>query len=225
VAEVKFNQRASELAIDSEVVIEHYDEAPYDFVIEESAVTYPFHFRPFERLDLMPDVSPCYPNDQDLVGEWLTAFWQPGQTTSTYTLLDQMNKNIARTFQYQMREEPGVQRPEFTLSVRRGSCRDFATLMIEACRYLGIPARFVSGYLNCPETVLGHGSTHAWTEIYLPGAGWKGFDSTGGTVTGPNHIAVAVARHPEAIPPISGSFKAPVGVNANIKVSVDVNMI
>ncbi len=225
VADVQFTAKASELLIQSEVVIEHYDEAPYDFIIEDSAVNYPFHFRPFERLDLTPDVSPCYPNDQELVGEWVSQFWQTGQTTSTYALLDRMNKAIAQTFEYQMREEPGVQRPEETLNLAKGSCRDYATLMIEACRYLGIPARFVSGYLNCPDSVRGHGATHAWTEIYLPGAGWKGFDSTGGTVTGPDHIAIAVARHPEAIPPVSGSYKSRNGVKSSMQVSVNVNTL
>lgn len=225
VADVQFSEKSAELKISSEVVIEHYDESPYDFEIEDSAVNYPFNFRPFERLDLAPDLSPCYPNDQALVGEWVDQFWQSGQFVSTYDLLQRMNQHICSKLEYQMREEPGVQRPEETLQLQRGSCRDYATLMIEACRYLGIPARFVSGYLNCPETVIGHGSTHAWTEIYLPGAGWKGFDSTGGTVTGPNHIAVAVARHPEAIPPVSGSFKSPKGVQSQMLVNVDVHTL
>jgi len=97
--------------------------------------------------------------------------------------------------------------------------------MIESCRYLNLPARFVSGHLNCPDMVVGHGSTHAWTEIYLSGAGWKGGDSTGGTVTGPNHIAVAVARHPEFIPPVSGSFKSVKGAKSEMQVEVEVNML
>ncbi|MEM1158143.1 MAG: transglutaminase family protein [Verrucomicrobiota bacterium] len=225
VADVQFSESAGELKINSEVVIEHYDESPYDFEIEDSAVNYPFNFRPFERLDLAPDLSPCYPNDQNLVENWVKQFWQSGRFVPTYELLQSMNLAIANQFEYQMREEPGVQRPEEILQSQRGSCRDYATLMIEACRYLGIPARFVSGYLNCPETVVGHGSTHAWTEIYLPGAGWKGFDSTSGSVTGPNHIAVAVARHPEAIPPVSGSFKSAGAVSSQMRVQVDVNTL
>ncbi len=225
VADVQFSEPADELKIKSEVVIEHYDEAPYDFEIEDSAVTYPFNFRPFERLDLAPDLSPCYPNDQDLVEDWVMQFWQTGQFVSTYSLLQSINQAIAKDFEYQMREEPGVQRPEETLKLKKGSCRDFATLMIEACRYLGIPARFVSGYLNCPDTVVGHGSTHAWTEIYLPGAGWKGFDSTSGSVTGPNHIAVAVARHPESIPPVSGSYRSAMGIDSKLQVAVDVETL
>jgi transglutaminase-like putative cysteine protease len=124
-----------------------------------------------------------------------------------------------------MREEPGVQSPAETLATRSGSCRDYATLFIEACRYLGFAARFVSGYLHSPTTVRGEGSTHAWSEVYLPGAGWKGFDSTSGHVVGHDHIAAAVSRHPEAIPPVCGSFAASTPQNPLMKVSVQVSEI
>jgi transglutaminase-like putative cysteine protease len=95
-----------------------------------------------------------------------------------------------------------------TLSKRAGSCRDFATLFTEACRCLGLAARFVSGYQYSAILLHGQGSTHAWSEVYLPGAGWKGFDSTSGEVVGHHHIPVAVSRHPESVPPVSGSFIA-----------------
>ena len=126
----------------------------------------------------------------------------------TYLLLEWINKAIATGFTYQQREEPGVQTPATTLTSCTGSCRDFATLFIEACRLLGLAARFVSGYLYSPTLPLGQGATHAWSEVYLPGAGWKGFDSTSGQVVGNNYIAVAVSRHPESVPPVSGSFQA-----------------
>jgi transglutaminase-like putative cysteine protease len=81
-------------------------------------------------------------------------------------------------------------------------------LFIEACRALGLAARFVSGYQSSPSLPHGQGASHAWSEVYLPGAGWKGFDSTSGQVVGNQHIAVAVSRHPEAVPPVTGSFVA-----------------
>jgi transglutaminase-like putative cysteine protease len=93
---------------------------------------------------------------------------------------------------------------------------------MEACRLIGLAARFVSGYLHCPATEIGHGTTHAWAEVYLPGAGWKGFDPTTGEVVGINHIPVAVHRHPEAIPPVAGSFvgqlSAPPALSVNVQV-------
>ena len=121
-------------------------------------------------------------------------------------LLEWINKAIATGFTYHLREEPGVQSPATTLTSHAGSCRDFATLFIEACRSLGLAARFVSGYLYSPMLLQDQGTTHAWSEVYLPGAGWKGFDSTSGQVVGNQHIPVAVSRHPESVPPVSGSF-------------------
>jgi transglutaminase-like putative cysteine protease len=119
------------------------------------------------------------------------------------------------------REAPGVQRPSETLHNRAGSCRDFATLFMETCRFLGLAARFVTGYLHAPSLSAADGSTHAWTEVYLPGVGWRGYDSTTGQVIGNNHIAVAVSRHPEHVPPVAGAYVGDVAdVHMNVEVSV-----
>jgi transglutaminase-like putative cysteine protease len=124
-----------------------------------------------------------------------------------------------------MREEAGVQSPAQTLSKRSGSCRDYATLLIEACRCLGLASRFVSGYLHAPATEAGNATTHAWVEVYLPGTGWKGFDPTAGEVTGNRHIAVAVARDPGAVPPVSGSFFGSGLATPAMLVNVQVNLL
>jgi transglutaminase-like putative cysteine protease len=186
---------------------------------------FPFYFEPSERLDLIPYQTLCFPSDSETIAQWLEKFWRPGQMIETYALLDNINKEIVQKFAYQMREEPGVQRPAETLDKRSGSCRDFATLFIDACRYFGLAARFVSGYLHCPETVDGHGSTHAWAEVYLPGAGWKGFDNTSGIVVGQDHIAIAVTRHPEDAPPISGSYSGETTAESTMQVKVDVTEV
>jgi transglutaminase-like putative cysteine protease len=222
VATVLFSGATDALAILSEVVVEHYDEQPMDFSIEERAARFPFLLTPAERIDLMPYLTPCYPEDQTQLDQWSQRFWKPGNTADTYALLDEINRAIASGFTYARREEPGVQRPARTLALQSGSCRDFATLMIEVCRFLGLPARFVSGYSSTEDIPAALGSTHAWTEVYLPGAGWKGFDSTGGIITGPKHIAVAVGRDPESLPPISGSFD--IGDNSNVTSSIDVSV-
>jgi transglutaminase-like putative cysteine protease len=222
VATVLFSEPANELSILSEVVVEHYDEQPLDFSIEDRAAKFPFIFTPGERIDLMPYLTPSYPEDQAQLELWTQRFWKPGSSTDTYALLDELNRAIAKDFAYARREEPGVQRPSQTITQQSGSCRDFATLMIEACRFLGLPARFVSGYASTEDIPAALGSTHAWAEIYLPGAGWKGFDSTGGIVAGPKHIAVAVGRDPESLPPISGSFD--IGTNLNVTSSMEVTV-
>ena len=137
-------------------------------------------------------------------------------------MLDTINKAIAGGFAYEQREQPGVQTPATTLAKRSGSCRDSATLFIEACRNLGLAARFVSGYLCPAPDARGQGATHAWSEVFLPGAGWKGFDSTSGRVVGNDHIAVAVSRHPESVPPVSGSFRAATPQSPRMRVAVRV---
>jgi len=219
---IEFHDPTCRLSIRSEVVLEHYEVAPLDFLVAPHAVQFPFQFDPSERIDLVPYQIPVFPSDTGLMQEWVAQFWRPGDRLETYALLDRINKTIVSDFRYQMREEPGVQSPAETLRHQSGSCRDFSTLFMEACRYLGLPARFVSGYLHCPETVLGHGSTHAWSEVYLPGAGWKGFDSTSGQVVGSSHIAAAVCRRPEDVPPVSGRFLGPTGIGRKLHVQVSV---
>jgi len=212
---------ASRLSIASRVVLEHYDEQPLDFLVADHAVRYPFQYEYAERIELGPYLLPAFPQDQPLIADWLRPLWQPGQTVETYLLLEWINKAIATSFNYVQREQPGVQTPAETLEKHSGSCRDTAALFIEACRWLGLAARFVSGYLYSPFPQASS-ATHAWSEVYLPGAGWKGFDSTSGLVTGNHHIAVAVARHPESVPPVAGAFFADKPLTPDMQVSVRV---
>jgi len=208
VAVATFADPADRLTIASEVVIEHYEEAPLDFLVADYAVNYPFLYSTEERIELLPYQQPAYPNDLDALRDWVnTMAFASG--IETYALLAQMNGAIAGKFAYVIREEAGVQPPSKTLVNRRGSCRDYAALFVEACRYLALASRFVSGYLHAPATEAGNAATHAWAEVYLPGPGWKGFDPTSGELTGASHIAVAVARHPESVPPVSGTFVGP----------------
>lgn len=206
VAEVSFLCASDHLSIDSLIVIQHYDDQPLNFLVADYAVTYPFQYQMHEHADLAPYLSVIYPQDLFAVQAWTQQFWRPGQIVETYLLLEWINKAIATGFTYLGREAAGVQTPATTLAFGCGCCRDFATLFIDACRALGLAARFVSGYLYSPSS-LGAGATHAWAEVYLPGVGWKGFDPTSGLIVGNDHISVAVSRHPEAIPPIAGAFQ------------------
>ncbi len=225
VAVVTFLEPAARLSIFSEVHIQHFEAAPLDFLVAEYALHFPFHYDPAEQVDLIPYRMSVFPADTQSLREWLVQFYKPDQVLETYVLLDNLNKAIAQTMGYAMREEPGVQSPAETLAKHSGSCRDLATLFIEACRFLGLAARFVSGYLYTPTLQAGPGATHAWSEVYLPGAGWKGFDSTSGEVVGNDHIAVAVSRHPEAVPPVSGTFIGYAGPSSSMEVDVRVTEI
>jgi transglutaminase-like putative cysteine protease len=225
VAVVRFRETAQRLAIDSEVVIQHYEEAPLDFIVEDYAVDYPFEYRKEERVDLAPFQQLVYADQQSMLRDWLKDLNLLSGKIETYVLLDRLNRIITSEFKYMIREEPGVQSPEQTLSSRSGSCRDYATLFIEACRFLGLASRFVSGYSYVPGLDAGGASTHAWAEVYLPGPGWKGFDPTAGELTGSRHIPVAVARHPEMAPPVAGSFVGPKGLLPTLSVEVQVTAL
>lgn len=222
-AVVNFLERTDKLTIASEVVIQHYEQAPYDFLVEDYAVHYPFVYAQGEQVDLASFQQPVFFNDQRIINDWLQQLGVYGM--ETFGLLMKLNQAFSSQFRYQMREEAGVQSPTQTLIQRSGSCRDYATLFIEACRWLGLASRFVSGYLHAPATEAGNAATHAWVEIYLPGTGWKGFDPTSGEVTGNRHIAVAVARDPEAVPPVSGSFMGPGSATPTMLVNVQVNLL
>jgi transglutaminase-like putative cysteine protease len=222
VAVVSFTAPAASLRIASEVIIEHYDEEPLDFLVEEYAAFHPFTYSAADAGLLAPMFAMAWPGDQKPINDWLGGLGLGTGRLETFALLDQLNRAIPRDFRYQGREEPGVQPPALTLAQRSGSCRDFAALFVDATRSLGFASRFVTGYHTSYANEAGAGSTHAWAEVYVPGPGWKGFDPTGGVVTGSEHIAVAVASHPETVPPVAGSFQSPTELHPVMHVSVRV---
>lgn len=220
VAIATFSETTQHLSIVSEVTIEHYEDEPLDFLVADYAVNYPFSYEQDESLALAPYL---YLEETDhALSDWTGRFWQSGQQIETYVLLDKMSQAIGSENEYLMRERPGVQTPAETLSKGSGSCRDFAFLFMSAARQLGLATRFVSGYLHAPSTEAEFGETHAWAEVYLPGAGWKGFDPTSRVVTGNHHIPAAVAIRPEAVPPVSGHFTGPEGESPKMEVRVQV---
>jgi len=221
-AVVDFQASAQTLTINSEVVIQLSDQSPLDFLVADYAVNYPFHYSPHDRVDLQPFLQPSYLDDVEAIRGWLNRLGLEQPTLQTYSLLDQLSRTIAGQFAYTVRDEPGVQSPAQTLAWGSGSCRDFAALFMEACRYLGLASRFVSGYAHATDTEHWSTTTHAWAEVYLPGPGWKGFDPTGGELTGGRHIPVAVSRHPEMVPPVAGSFIGLSGATPTLIVDVRV---
>ena len=227
VAIATFDSPANQLLIESEVIIQQYNEAPLDFLVADYAVNYPFDYTPEDRVVLAPYMAFSEPHmafaatkTTKLLTDWVVKLWQPGERIQTYALLQRLNLRIKETLTYQVREEPGVQSAVETLSRGTGSCRDYAYLLMEAARRLGFASRFVSGYLHAQPSNVDFGATHAWAEAYLPGMGWKGFDPTVGDIVGTDHIPVAVARSPESVPPVAGAYVGPPGATLNVGVWV-----
>ncbi len=206
VAAATFADSTQLLSIKSEIIIQQYDHSPLDFLVADYAVNYPFTYTDEDQLLLSPYRNRSSAEPGPALSNWVNQQWQPQESIQTFSLLLRLNKRIKESLRYCIREEEGVQNAEQTLASGSGSCRDFAYLFMATARELGFAARFVSGYLYTGANSNQPGSTHAWVEIFIPGAGWKGFDPTTGNVVGAEHIAVAVARRPESIPPVSGSY-------------------
>ncbi|MDX9989586.1 transglutaminase family protein [Thiothrix unzii] len=217
VAIASFTTPTQQLAIESQIIIQQYNQSPLDFLVEDYATHYPFAYKPEDKVVLAPYMN-TVSNGQ--LRQWVASVWQPGEKIQTYSLLQRLAIRIQQTLVYQLREEPGVQSTTETLTRGTGSCRDSAYLFMEAARSLGFAARFVSGYLHTQLAPTDLGSTHAWAEVFLPGAGWKGFDPTIGAIVGTDHIAVAVARLPESVPPVAGAFVGPPGATLTVGVWV-----
>ncbi|MET0052670.1 MAG: transglutaminase family protein [Candidatus Thiodiazotropha sp.] len=211
VAIATFKQPTRQLRIESQVVIQQYNEEPLDFLVTDEAVNYPFDYSASDLDVLGPYLLDPRLTVEPALRSWVDQIWQAGESIQSYELLLRITQQIKKSFEYQLREEPGVQSAHDTLELGTGSCRDFASLLMQAARMLGFAARFVSGYLYSPPTPEDYGSTHAWAEIYLPGPGWKGFDPTTGSVVGADHVSVAVARTPDSVPPVEGSYQGPEG--------------
>jgi transglutaminase-like putative cysteine protease len=222
VAVASFESAASQLSIESHVIVQQYNQAPFDFLLADHAADYPFAYAPEEAAVLSPYLTGAARsvNEQEVLAGWVKALWPGSERIPTFALLQRLNTHIHQSLSYRVREESGVQTPAETLTLGTGSCRDSAFLFMEAARRLGLAARFVSGYLNTPPSSANYGATHAWAEVFLPGAGWKGFDPTTGLVVGTDHIAVAVARLPESVPPVEGSFIGPPGSRLDVGVWV-----
>lgn len=220
VAIAEFSQMANQLVIESEVIIQHYDEAPLDFLVADYAQNYPFAYDSEDFDLLIPYIANQFDQNSKIFQRWVDNFWKPGNQIQTFSLLQNLCQQIHQQLDYRWREEPGVQSAEQTLNLQTGSCRDYANLFIQAARRLGFATRFVSGYLQTPPSTVGYGATHAWAEVFLPGAGWKGFDPTLGKIVGAGHIAVAFACLPESVPPVAGSFIGPPGSTLEVKVQV-----
>jgi transglutaminase-like putative cysteine protease len=209
VATATFQTMSDHLVIDSIAELELDAVAWPVFDIAASAISYPFRYADDEWKDLGALAALQYPDPSGRLRQWVQAFVR-GNRTDTLALLKDISAGVSEQIRYQSREDEGTQSPLETLDRGWGSCRDFAVLFAEAVRTLGFGARIVSGYLYNPDQdrlgSSGAGSTHAWAEVYVPGAGWITFDPTNRSVGSFNLIPVAVSRDIRQAMPVVGSF-------------------
>jgi transglutaminase-like putative cysteine protease len=220
IAFLSFAEPATQLRIASEASVQLHDDPVAECLLEPFAMAYPFQYAASEQVEILPYRLPSYPHDGPAVQQWLHDLYRPGQVIETWDLLQRLNTRIYEAFQYRYRPEYGVQLPCQTLALGSGSCRDYAVFMMEAARHWGFAARFVTGYIQMADGQ--HGATHAWTEIYLPGAGWRGYDPTNNKLAGSEHVSVAVAREQEKASPLSGTWEGPADAFDGLEVSVQV---
>jgi uncharacterized protein (DUF2126 family) len=206
-----FSERTTEFSIDVDLIADTEVINPFDFFVEPYAENWPFEFAPELHENLTAFAQP------DPAGPRLTEFLQSiaREKRNTVDFLVDINQRLHRTIRYVIRMDPGVQTPEETLSSSAGSCRDTAWLLVQVLRHLGLPARFVSGYLIQlrPDVRPLEGAAgaekdftdlHAWAEVYLPGAGWIGLDGTSGLLCGEGHLPLAATPHYRSAAPVSG---------------------
>jgi transglutaminase-like putative cysteine protease len=218
--------RAHALSIRTEFETETLESNPFDFILRNDAIAFPFSYQPVEQLALAPFLSMPFDEHQSRMRNWLDEHFIE-RPTETLPFLTALNTLVYYTFVYRRRDDPHVQTPTQTLELGGGTSRDFAMLLVAICRALGLAARFVSGYLHTyPEdNRTSPGSMHAWTEVFLPGAGWKGFDATHGVLCTDAYIPVAHAPSAEFVSPVQGSFYSSNQVRSQLTTKVIVEAI
>ncbi len=219
----------AELKFVCKFTVEHVGERALDLPVEPAFVEYPFVYSNEDAAVLQPYLAPWYTDPTGALLTWAQGFLIGEGRVYSLDVLVRMNAFIRDTLHYVPRISEGVQSPYETLQLGSGTCRDFATLMIEAVRRLGFAARFVSGYLYTPAldsaagAQQGAGATHAWLQVYLPGAGWLTFDPTNNLVGGTDLIRVGFARHASGALPITGNWHGFAGDFLGMDVDVQVS--
>jgi transglutaminase-like putative cysteine protease len=225
IAIAEFTGQATELSFESVVSLEHSPPDIAALELAETARIFPVDYSGDETPDIVDCRQRHHADPENEIGRWAGQFLHAGGPVGTLELLTRLSQGIQQGFLYRRREAKGIQAPLETLKLGHGSCRDFALLMIEAARALGFAARFASGYLagSSEAVVEAGGATHAWAQVYLPGAGWVDFDPTCGSVGKTARVTVAVVRDPAHALPLHGTFigaaSAPLGMEVHVSVT------
>jgi transglutaminase-like putative cysteine protease len=206
IAIVDFTEATTRLQIVSNVVVCRFTPFPQQEPHVPWRVPFPVTYDPLELAVASAYQMPSYPDDFDVLRQWLDQTLPTRDPEDAEGVVFALGNAVYQQIKYQRRNQRGVQSPGQTLNLASGSCRDMATLMMEAGRVLGVAMRFASGYLDCAASLAGRASMHAWTEAYLPALGWRGVDPTLGEPTSLKHVVTGVSNHPRGVMPVSGMF-------------------
>ncbi len=227
IATANFSGLTDALSVESRMMVDLTAPAWPIFDIAAHAQNYPFLYSDEDWIDLGALARPQYLDVAGRLSNWVEGFVMQ-RPTDTLSLLQDVSNGVSSQISYQSREVEGTQGPLETLDRAWGSCRDLAVLFAEAVRTLGFGARIVSGYMFDPTSGLigsaGAGSTHAWVDVFVPGAGWISFDPTNRSMGSGNLIPVAAARHITQVAPVVGSFHGAAGVSVTMGVEVKVDV-
>lgn len=228
---ITFSEPTTELVITCRFSGTHFGVAgSRNFDLDARARTFPVQYSPDEWTDLVTFMRPHFEDLNGEVAAWARSFVS-GSALLTTEVLASIMETIGATFTYQAREAEGTQSPEKTLREKSGTCRDYAWLMVETLRRLGLACRFVSGYLYDTAVdggdvgAVGSGATHAWLAVFLPGAGWLNYDPTNRISQGFDLIPVAVARHPAQAAPLAGTWFGSASDYLGMQVHVKVHKV
>jgi len=219
IALVDFDEPADTLTIVNDVIVDRTTPFPARDLHEPWRVPFPPLYDPMESAVTAVYQAPSFPGEAERLRDWLLASFAPDPADAEGTVLA-LCQLVFHSIAYRRRYDRGVQTPAHTLECRTGTCRDMATLMMDAARVLGVAARFASGYLHGASSMAGTAATHAWAEVYLPMLGWRGFDPTMGTAISLRHIVTGVSSHPRGVMPVSGSFTGGAGDHADLRAMV-----
>jgi len=222
IAIVQITGKADYLRFQSDVTVTRVDQASHHRLLTAFPVRYPLTYSSLETPIITGYLTPVYPEEVVMLRDWLLATFTIKSGDDAVNIVHDIGTWIREHIKYRRREDRGVQSPLETLALKSGSCRDKATLLLEAVRTISVASRFASGYLDSAASAAGRAATHAWVEVYYPEHGWFGFDPTLGEGTSHKHIVTGVSSHPRGVMPITGTYSGPPDLYLGMEVAVGI---
>jgi transglutaminase-like putative cysteine protease len=225
IALASFSEPGDLLEFSSEAIVSLRDHSSHRRLLDVLPIKFPVQYSEIEASVARGYLDSVYRTESEAIRKWAEQTFAPNSGDDAVLLIDKINQWIHKSIRYRRREDRGVHSPLETLRLGSGSCRDMATLLLEAARALRLPARFASGYLDGAASRAGHAVTHAWAEVYFPEHGWFGCDPSLGEGTSEKHIVCGVSSHPRGVMPVSGYYSGLWSSYLGMDVRVDIKAL